>query len=115
MSSVNQTDLFEVADTSIPDHRARELGIGRVRRTDPGTSYAAAANVVRFAGTHCARILEALERGPATVDEIAARTGLASQQINKRLPELQRQGKAMPTGRERMSRACLPEREWALT
>ena len=67
------------------------------RNSDPATSHAAAARVPEFAPTHAGRILRCLSyHGRLTVDEIAYCTGLKSQAINKRLPELQRMGLAAP-------------------
>jgi hypothetical protein len=61
----------------------------RARRRDPRTSHAAAAQVQEFAGGHYLTILWRLRlHGPQTVSEIAAGTGMAEQQINKRLPEM---------------------------
>jgi hypothetical protein len=66
------------------------------RRTDPATSHAAARGAVRFSGSHKARIMEALKEGPRTAAGIAAMTGLSVVQVDRRLPELQAQGKAAP-------------------
>lgn len=83
------------------------------RRTDPQTSHAAAARVAEFSGSHRAQVLEALKRyGPLTVDQIATRTKLQSQQVNKRTIECQRLGLAEPTGEERLSASGRPERVW---
>ena len=83
------------------------------RRTDPITSHMAAARAVRFAGGHAATILTCLQDfGPATADEIAKRTHLNSVQICRRLPELEKVGDAMPTGRMRLSPSGCSEREW---
>lgn len=83
------------------------------RRTDPATSHAAAARVNEFAGSHRAQVLAALKlHGPMTADQIATRTRLQSQQVNKRLPECQRLGLAAPTGDERLSASGRPERVW---
>ena len=68
----------------------------RARRTDPSTSHAAARNAVRFAESHKDRILAALCDGPATAHQISERTGLTVVQIDRRLPELQRDGLAAP-------------------
>ena len=87
----------------------------RARQSDPATSHAAAARVAEFAGTHAEIILQCLTRhGPQTVDQIAARTRLFSQQINKRLPELDRQGRVEPTGLARASASGRMERVWRL-
>lgn len=83
------------------------------RRSDPSTSHAAAARVQVFSGSHRAQVLEALKRyGPLTVDQIATRTKLQSQQVNKRTAELQRLGQAAPTGEERLSASGRLERVW---
>jgi hypothetical protein len=67
----------------------------RARATDPETSHAAAARAGLFAKGHASRILAALhELGSATAHEIAAATGLTVVQIDRRLPELERAGKA---------------------
>lgn len=83
------------------------------RRSDPATSHAAAERAMRFAGSHRQQVLDALcEHGPMTVDMIAKRTGLKSQQINKRTPDLERAGLIELTGRELPSDSGCPEREW---
>lgn len=85
----------------------------RARRTDPFTSHIAAGKAERFAGSHAARLLaELLAHGPGTVDELAARVGLQSQQVNKRLPELEREGRIRATDRTRLSKAGVQERIW---
>jgi predicted ArsR family transcriptional regulator len=67
------------------------------RKTDPVTSHLAAARVREFTESHRQMILRCLDdHGPCTVDEIAALTGMESQAVNKRLPELQRFGVAYP-------------------
>lgn len=84
----------------------------RARNSDPCTSHAAARNTERFAKTHAGRILaDLVARGPATVDQLSERVGLQSQQINKRLPELERDGLAYPEG-VRRSHAGNLERIW---
>jgi transcription initiation factor IIE alpha subunit len=83
------------------------------RHTDPHTSHAAAARVREFAGGHIAIILDCLQRhGPATADEIAARTGLLAHQINKRLSDAEKRDLARPTGICRLSVSGRPERVW---
>lgn len=84
------------------------------RNTDPATSHIAAAMACEFTGTHREIVLAALKKhGPMTVDQIAARTRLNSQQTNKRLPELQRLGQAVPVeGHLRPSSSGRPERVW---
>jgi predicted ArsR family transcriptional regulator len=83
------------------------------RRTDPATSHIAAALTVEFAGNHADKIIAALKRhGDMTVDEIAKMAGLNSQQVNKRLPELETTKRAFTTGKTRMSASGRPERIW---
>lgn len=83
------------------------------RRTDPETSAAAARAAVVFTGTHCERIHAALvAAGPMTKDEIARRTGLASVQVDRRLPDLHEAGQSEPTGDVRNSDSGRPERVW---
>jgi len=83
------------------------------RRGDPGTSHEAAARVREFASGHCAVILTTLrEYGGQTIDEIAKRTHLTAVQVARRLPDLQKAGKAAPTGEERLSASGRPERVW---
>lgn len=68
----------------------------RARSTDPATSHAAAANAHLFAGSHCDRILAALEElGSGTAHEIGAHCGLTVVQCDRRLVELQRAGRAL--------------------
>lgn len=77
------------------------------RRTDPGTSHAAAKRApVRG---HCRLVLEALAAGPAGQTAIAARCGLLPHQVNKRLADLARAGLVDLTGRRVEGGA---EREW---
>jgi predicted ArsR family transcriptional regulator len=86
----------------------------RARRRDPSTSKQAAFRAREFQATHAERVLASLKKhGPMTVDEIANLSGLNTQQINKRLPELQRIGAAAPTGHERPSASGRLERVWA--
>lgn len=67
------------------------------RNSDPVTSHMAAAMVRKFAPTHRGDILRVLSlKGPMTVDQIAYESGLPSQAVNKRLPELQRLKLATP-------------------
>lgn len=65
----------------------------RARRTDPITSHAAAARSVKFAESHAARILLALQYGALNAEEIGESAGLTVVQVDRRTIELQRQGK----------------------
>ncbi|ARU06161.1 hypothetical protein CCO03_17085 [Comamonas serinivorans] len=66
-----------------------------VRAHDPVTSMEAAEHAVMFSGPHCDRIEAALaELGQATAWELTHATGLTVVQIDRRLPELARAGRA---------------------
>ena len=66
-----------------------------VRASDPLSSVLAAEGAMAFAGSHYERILAALANGrQATPHELQEDTGLTVVQIDRRLPELQRAGKA---------------------
>ena len=96
---MEQIGFFEEPQVA-PPSRSR----GGVRRNDPESSHIAADMVDQFGGSHRAIVLAALRKfGPMTVDQIAARTPLMSQQINKRTAELSRDGlicvKKMKPGR----------------
>jgi predicted Rossmann fold nucleotide-binding protein DprA/Smf involved in DNA uptake len=63
------------------------------RRNGPHTSDTTAESMQQGALQHRAKVLACLVvYGPQTFWQIAARTGLDGQQVNKRLPELQKQG-----------------------
>lgn len=65
-----------------------------VRARDPLSSVMAAERTPKFASGHCARILAALAKGQATPHEMQKATGLTVVQIDRRLPDLQKAGKA---------------------
>lgn len=66
-----------------------------VRASDPLSSVLAAERVPNFANGHYALILAALAKGgQVTPHEMQATTGLTVVQIDRRLPELCRFGKA---------------------
>ena len=65
------------------------------RASDPISSVLAAERAIKFAGNHCDRILADLKRrGQATPHEMQCTTGLTVVQIDRRLPDLQKAGKA---------------------
>lgn len=67
----------------------------RARATDPETSHQAAEGASAFVGSHCSRILKALHRvANATPHELTTTTALTVVQIDRRLPELEREGRA---------------------
>jgi len=83
------------------------------RRTDPATSHAAAREAKELAARHQRIILACLEQhGPAGKDRIAALTSLTGVAVCRRLSELEKAGKAKPTGRTVQSTAGRAEREW---
>ena len=66
-----------------------------VRASDPISSVLAAERAIKFAGNHCDRILADLKRrGQATPHEMQCTTGLTVVQIDRRLPDLLKAGKA---------------------
>jgi predicted ArsR family transcriptional regulator len=86
------------------------------RASDPATSHAAAASASLIAPTQCERILACLKRyGPASKDEIAAKTGLTGVQVDRRLPDLKAQGKALPSPVISKSASGRDERCWVAT
>ena len=76
----------------------------------------AAARVREFAPTHAERVLRCLSyHGHCTADQIAAHTGMASQAVNKRLPELECAGLALPVeGKLRASDSGRLARVWGV-
>lgn len=85
---------------------------GAARASDPATSHAAAAQAGGLASKHQRQILAALLDGPAGASGIAARCGLLSHQVNKRIAELARDGRIVQTGRVVTSSSGRGEREW---
>lgn len=67
--------------------------MNNARASDPITSVIAGERAALFAGNHYGRILAALaEEKALTAGELEQITGLTVVQIDRRLPELQRQG-----------------------
>jgi len=109
MSNLHKTGISAITLTGdgglLPEKHARA--------TDPATSHAAAARINEFAGSHCVRILACLRKyGPMSKDEIAARTGLTGVQVDRRLPDLEWTGDAMPTPFTSKSLSGRDERLW---
>lgn len=78
------------AATPIP---AEHVGHRRARVSDPESSHVAAAGAERFAGSHVARILAALDSlGTGTAHEIAQRCGLTVVQVDRRRKEMEQAG-----------------------
>jgi predicted ArsR family transcriptional regulator len=87
----------------------------RARSSDPITSFMAADAAPKFANKHVNTILECLAKhGPLGKDGIAQHTGLDGVQISRRLPELQKDGLVMLTGKTVKSSTGNQEREWRL-
>jgi transcription initiation factor IIE alpha subunit len=85
----------------------------RVRNADPLTSYQAAESVKEFAKQHQSIIFMCLlNNGALGKDGISKLTGLDSNQVARRLAELQRQGQIALTGRTVKSKSGRNEREW---
>lgn len=91
--------------------RQAELGLEfpRARRTDPATSHAAADRASELVDRHFESVLKALEGRPGTIYGIGKAAGIDAVAVARRLPELQKLGKARPTERTELSpsgRAC---------
>ncbi len=89
----------------------------RARKHDPRTSHAAAASVDRFARGHYLLILEWLDTfllPGGTFYEIARGIGLDGQQVNKRLPELERAGLVIATEHTRPGPSGRQCRVWRI-
>ena len=86
----------------------------RARNTDPSTSHMAAASVKESAQIHHAQVVDCLKRfGPLGKDGIARHATLESMQVARRLPELEKMGLVVQTGRLVTSKSGRKEREWA--
>jgi predicted ArsR family transcriptional regulator len=83
------------------DTAARVADLPLFRQSDPATSKAAGRAAARFVSEHERRILEALDRGPGTKDDIASRCGLTEQQVVRRRAKLLRDGLIVLTGETR--------------
>lgn len=82
------------------------------RRKDPPVSHAAATRAKSFQRGHAAKILAALEHGPAGQSEIGRRAGLLPHQVNKRLGEMATAGLIELTGLLCESSCGGKERQW---
>ena len=83
------------------------------RNSDPVTSWAAADSAKSLAAQHATIIIKALcKYGPLGKDGIATIIGLDSNQVARRLSELQRDHKIVLTGRNVQSKSGRAEREW---
>lgn len=85
----------------------------RARATDAITSFKAAESVKEVAKMHQEVIVATLRRfGPMGKDGIAEHTGLQSNQVARRLNELQKLDLIELTGKEVTSNSGRKEREW---
>jgi predicted transcriptional regulator len=85
----------------------------RARSKDPITSFEAADAVQEMAQNHYAVILKTLKaHGPLGKDGISAICGLDSNQVARRLNEMEKLDMIALTGRKVQSRAKRAEREW---
>lgn len=85
----------------------------RARATDAITSFKAAASIEDVAKMHQEVIVACLQRfGPLGKDGIAKHTGLESNQVARRMNELQKLDLIELTGNQVMSNSGRAEREW---
>lgn len=85
----------------------------RVRATDAITSFKAADSIKDVAKMHQEVIVACLHRfGPLGKDGIAKHTGLESNQVARRMNELQKLDLIELTGKEVKSNSGRAEREW---
>lgn len=83
------------------------------RQSDPWVSHEAARAAKQFQLSHAQIILHCLEQyGPQSKDQIAARTNLRGDQVDRRMVEMQRAGQIELTGKYRLSAAGHRERVW---
>ena len=86
---------------------------GRVRNSDPITSYEAADTVKDLASKHFSIIVDCLQaHGALGKDGIAQHSGLDSNQVARRLNELSDMDLIELTGRTVKSKSGRNEREW---
>ena len=92
------------------------FGHTRARTTDPVSSKIAASNAETFAGTHKEIVRQGLELFPdgATQTELAEVLTLTREQINRCLPDLEREGVAVVTGEYRDNANDLPDQVFRL-
>jgi predicted ArsR family transcriptional regulator len=87
----------------------------RARAADPITSFKAADSVKDVAKMHQDVIVAALKRfGPLGKDGIAFVTGLQSNQVARRMNELQKLDLIELTGKQVKSNSGRSEREWRI-
>ena len=93
--------------TLFPAFNAASERAPLARRTDPASSHEAAAQVTASGvrDSQCAAVLDALRRHPGSTSlELATASGLDRYVVARRLPELERDGRAV-RGELRLCRA----------
>ena len=91
----------------------QSFDFARARTTDPETSHKAAKSIGETANKHYHIIYDCLmDYGALGKDGISKITGLESNQISRRLPEMQKIGWVELTGAEVLSKYNKAEREW---
>ena len=87
----------------------------RVRKTDPVTSFQAADSIKPVAPKHYSIIVDYLQTyGPLGKDGISAMTNLDSNQVARRLNEMNKLGLIKLTGKTVRSNSGREEREWTV-
>ena len=88
----------------------------RARNTDPVTSWLAADAADNLAFVHSMAIVDCLEKhGKLGKDGIANLTGLDSNQVARRVKEIERAGLICLTGQKVRSNSNRQEQEWQIT
>ena len=101
-------DIKSAFDKLFPMHE-----FPRVRKTDPVTSFQAADSIKPVAPKHYSVIVDCLQTyGPLGKDGISAMTNLDSNQVARRLNEMQKIGLIKLTGKTVKSDSGRSEREW---
>jgi predicted ArsR family transcriptional regulator len=91
-----------------------ESGLPLHGRSDQPTSAAAAATSAVLRATQERRIIEALQDGDATKDELASRTGIDPVAVARRMARLCRIGWCKPSGVVRFSPRGRPQTVWTI-
>jgi len=95
------------------DYYSQTIDYGPLfRAKDPPTSKAAGEAAAEFVAGHEARILEALQLGPAHRDLIAARAGMEHMQVWRRLAAMERRGLIEKTRRQCRGDSGMRQAEW---
>jgi transcription initiation factor IIE alpha subunit len=88
----------------------------RARNTDPVTSWLAADSAKELAKHHATIIVDCLRKhGKLGKDGIANLTGLDSNQVARRVKEIERDGLICLTGQTVRSNSNRMEQEWQIT